>query len=114
MLRRPPRSTRTYTLFHYTSLFRSTVLCGKCLIRRNVGMCVAEATRRLAACQKIHRLVGEDPDLTVQQRHVDLTATPPNVAVAQRREDGNRRIDAGEYIHIGHADLLRHPLGIAG
>src|SRR3546814_5320891 len=58
-------------------------------------MCVAEATRRLAACQKIHRLVGEDPDLTVQQRHVDMTATPPNVAVAQRREDGNRRIDAG-------------------
>src|SRR3546814_11995687 len=37
-----------------------TVLGGKCLIRRNVGMCVAEATRRLAACQKIHRLVGED------------------------------------------------------
>src|SRR3546814_1576717 len=51
-----------------------TVLGGKCLIRRNVGMCVAEATRRLAACQKIHRLVGEDPDLTVQQRHVDMTA----------------------------------------
>src|SRR3546814_2722181 len=49
-----------------------TVLGGKCLIRRNVGMCVAEATRRLAACQKIHRLVGEDTDLTVQQRHVDI------------------------------------------
>src|SRR3546814_14675873 len=25
MLRRPPRSTRTYTLFHYTTLFRSSV-----------------------------------------------------------------------------------------
>src|SRR3546814_1770090 len=46
-----------------------TVLGGKCLIRRNVGMCVAEATRRLAACQKIHRLVGEDPDLTRSEEH---------------------------------------------
>src|SRR3546814_12008366 len=28
MIRRPPRSTRTYTLFPYTTLFRSTVLTG--------------------------------------------------------------------------------------
>src|SRR3546814_14277143 len=26
MLRRPPRCTRTYTLFHYTTLFRSRIL----------------------------------------------------------------------------------------
>src|SRR3546814_11360400 len=26
MIRRPPRSTRTYTLFPYTTLFRSTIL----------------------------------------------------------------------------------------
>src|SRR3546814_3099584 len=28
MIRRPPRSTRTDTLFPYTTLFRSIVLCG--------------------------------------------------------------------------------------
>src|SRR3546814_9039928 len=28
MIRRPPRSTRTYTLFPYTTLFRSRRLCG--------------------------------------------------------------------------------------
>src|SRR3546814_1316452 len=28
MIRRPPRSTRTYTLFPYTTLFRSAVLAG--------------------------------------------------------------------------------------
>src|SRR3546814_7181722 len=28
MLRRPPRSTRTYTLFPYTTLFRSERICG--------------------------------------------------------------------------------------
>src|SRR3546814_1787982 len=27
MIRRPPRSTRTYTLFPYTTLFRSVVFC---------------------------------------------------------------------------------------
>src|SRR3546814_3695678 len=29
MIRRPPRSTRTDTLFPYTTLFRSTTLCPK-------------------------------------------------------------------------------------
>src|SRR3546814_10953671 len=36
MIRRPPRSTRTYTLFPYTTLFRSTVCKG----------CPAPAPRR--------------------------------------------------------------------
>src|SRR3546814_18395371 len=30
MIRRPPRSTRTYTLFPYTTLFRSQVLIARC------------------------------------------------------------------------------------
>src|SRR3546814_9585468 len=29
MIRRPPRSTRTYTLFPYTTLFRSTSACAQ-------------------------------------------------------------------------------------
>src|SRR3546814_8399043 len=32
MTRRPPRSTRTYTLFPYTTLFRSHVECGGRLV----------------------------------------------------------------------------------
>src|SRR3546814_2652613 len=32
MIRRPPRSTRTDTLFPYTTLFRSTVNCGVSLV----------------------------------------------------------------------------------
>src|SRR3546814_2328115 len=36
MIRRPPRSTRTYTLFPYTTLFRSA---GRLL---RLGLCVAE------------------------------------------------------------------------
>src|SRR3546814_13165469 len=31
MLLRPPRSTRTDTLFPYTTLFRSTLVAGRCI-----------------------------------------------------------------------------------
>src|SRR3546814_7544320 len=38
MIRRPPRSTRTYTLFPYTTLFRSVMFKAVCLIRRKPGL----------------------------------------------------------------------------
>src|SRR3546814_3582773 len=37
MIRRPPRSTRTDTLFPYTTLFRSLV--GTCSTQQRVGLC---------------------------------------------------------------------------
>src|SRR3546814_4207000 len=36
MIRRPPRSTRTYTLFPYTTLFRSPALIGAKIVERLV------------------------------------------------------------------------------
>src|SRR3546814_4717699 len=43
MIRRPPRSTRTVTLFPYTTLFRSTIVGSvaspDCLEYRVVGIC---------------------------------------------------------------------------
>src|SRR3546814_14834125 len=44
MIRRPPRSTRTDTLFPYTTLFRSLVAHRRCAARR--GNMAAEATVR--------------------------------------------------------------------
>src|SRR3546814_11548344 len=38
MLRRPPRSTRTYTLFPYSTLFRSPRLLRGCLEARSLGI----------------------------------------------------------------------------
>src|SRR3546814_11708469 len=40
MIRRPPRSTRTDTLFPYTTLFRSLPVCKKCYRQRgrHVGL----------------------------------------------------------------------------
>src|SRR3546814_4098778 len=69
MIRRPPRSTRTDTLFPYTTLFRSSCLCA-CPSRpsRAYPTCQTGARRRLGArasasvCvsveleQRVHRL----------------------------------------------------------
>src|SRR3546814_8613664 len=44
MIRRPPRSTRTDTLFPYTTLFRSTAP-----VRRTANVTVVESTRDLIA-----------------------------------------------------------------
>src|SRR3546814_19693872 len=38
MIRRPPRSTRTYTLFPYTPLFRSRLLAARQGLDRAVGL----------------------------------------------------------------------------
>src|SRR3546814_3466530 len=53
MLRRPPRSTRTDTLFPYTTLFRSPFGCPRPLVRSTDG----EASKPLSApptLSKIH------------------------------------------------------------
>src|SRR3546814_5347015 len=59
MIRRPPRSTRTYTLFPYTTLFRSDTRFGEFLAegRRNrhvVEHCVhGHLARALDACKNL-------------------------------------------------------------
>src|SRR3546814_17827874 len=48
MIRRPPRSTRTDTLFPYTTLFRSHFLAkmGRCQLRREARQAVAHVVHR--------------------------------------------------------------------
>src|SRR3546814_16521464 len=43
MIRRPPRSTRTDTLFPYTTLFRSLAVVGKSLVVASDGGALARA-----------------------------------------------------------------------
>src|SRR3546814_17069191 len=50
MIRRPPRSTRTDTLFPYTTLFRSA--CGECSERR-----IARRCRHANAASRAYRAV---------------------------------------------------------
>src|SRR3546814_8869804 len=64
MIRRPPRSTRTDTLFPYTTLFRSMASSA---YRRRAELFIfaASAVHRLVACQRFHlavrRLVWRKP-----------------------------------------------------
>src|SRR3546814_6579265 len=70
MIRRPPRSTRTDTLFPYTTLFRSKAG------RRTVGRTV-RAPRRLPACRTTRRSgVG-------RAGHVARNAAAPAAALTQ-------------------------------
>src|SRR3546814_1035602 len=66
MIRRPPRSTRTDTLFPYTTLFRSAIVCFEC-----DDLCALESLakfrhrRRRGAPEAINRLrrIPDDEDI---------------------------------------------------
>src|SRR3546814_14796969 len=44
MIRRPPRSTRTYTLFPYTTLFRSKSFTDACTTSHPLGSVIVHGT----------------------------------------------------------------------
>src|SRR3546814_17495319 len=63
MIRRPPRSTRTDTLFPYTTLFRSCVVqCHPGTLPRPVSL--TSATTGGGPCSAVHRGVGPRPPET--------------------------------------------------
>src|SRR3546814_6004850 len=81
MIRRPTRSTRTYTLFPYTTLFRSTADLQDNLVEREVpGSDRADNTRRFANNQRIPDLVSVEiisasqfgKCIQIRERHSDL------------------------------------------
>src|SRR3546814_8091460 len=60
MIRRPPRSTRTDTLFPYTTLFRSACIC--IYSHRAAKGCASRYTRRCRhRCRSLPRLWGRSP-----------------------------------------------------
>src|SRR3546814_9072939 len=67
MIRRPPRSTRTDTLFPYTTLFRSLAVGlkrGKLILEDHLGIIEQPADQRRLAV--VHRSAGDE----TQQRLV--------------------------------------------
>ena len=86
----------------------------KHLIGRDVGVRVAHAVRHLAGDQIIERLVGKDGDGRVDERGIDIAATPGFLPPRQRGENADHRIDAGENIGHRHAGAQRLAVGIAG
>src|SRR3546814_9192926 len=98
MIRRPPRSTRTDTLFPYTTLFRSGGTDGRAEDR------AVEKGGRLRAEQRRERMVGE-------RRHQyaeDDRRRPPEPRREQHREELRLVADLGERDHRGRGEQDFH------
>src|SRR3546814_13498776 len=76
MLRRPPTSTRTHTLFPYTTLFRSVHAAGLPSVDLLLFICARDAKPR--ACGADDRGTIESQDLT----HITALSTQSDSAVA--------------------------------
>src|SRR3546814_10222841 len=72
MIRRPPRSTRTDTLFPYTTLFRSHFPKDSC-VESNPGI-TAEATHWLADRSRVHGVEGPSTDRPNSTRSEEHTS----------------------------------------
>src|SRR3546814_18238348 len=71
MIRRPPRSTRTYTLFPYTTLFRSTAY-------RRYSLTYVLAEERAQAAQRGIWATGFERPEDYRRDQRDGTSTPPS------------------------------------
>src|SRR3546814_13570501 len=74
MIRRPPRSTRTDTLFPYTTLFRSMRQCGDRLA--DGGLAELRGQARAIACGRAQRLLNQRLLLAAQQLQHDVDRRP--------------------------------------
>src|SRR3546814_8793730 len=81
MIRRPPRSTRTDTLFPYTTLFRSIRLQGRLYRRAGAEMRVRG---RIEQCPARLRLADRKPD---DDRHGDLDDGGARLSPLQHRSE---------------------------
>src|SRR3546814_14312462 len=109
MIRRPPRSTRTDTLFPYTTLFRSAGCARRiehpCAKRRRVGFAEIDvqhpgaillAQRRDAPPGVVDQLVGAGP-----HARPDSPGEPPDGVERKstRRAETLTRSQVGEVVH---------------
>src|SRR3546814_1799718 len=113
MIRRPPRSTRTDTLFPYTALFRSLVLSADELQDRAVDAVDSDLCDLGALVQPIGLRVELDLDLLRQAaRRVDSVGV-------QDLDDGWGRAGHGTLVHVEdragrvvRPRHFRHPLAL--
>src|SRR3546814_15429028 len=91
MIRRPPRSTRTDTLFPYTTLFRSPIDP----VRPHETLYERQA--RFKCCPFVaKRIVGEEAQVNVRHRIAEIVRNGDDVAV-RIEIDGHRLLD--NFIH---------------
>src|SRR3546814_3752459 len=105
MIRRPPRSTRTDTLFPYPTLFRSGV------VRTYAGAPVAAAARRHGRAEPRAALRQSDGDAVA--RHAAISRRPAVRRRLQARLSGRLR-QAGASAGQGAGGLARAQPGTGG
>src|SRR3546814_4176707 len=86
MIRRPPRSTRTDTLFPYTTLFRSLETEDERMIRATITMFLAVAASGATGASKAATTTGADPLAIVGATLVNPDAPPVADAVVVVRD----------------------------
>src|SRR3546814_16484531 len=115
MVRRPPRSTRTYTLFPYTTLFRSH--------RQALAAAAANIEKREARCAEIDialqplifaleeriRMAGVDRSLADKARQQEAYLKPNPTADQAPQHDFTEGVPfAGKKIAIPEMDNQHH------
>src|SRR3546814_20642689 len=105
MIRRPPRSTRTYTLFPYTTRFRSVVggghgegglhraRQGRGFVQRPVGVAIVVGVADARALDQQHVAIGvarQRLDREAGHRFQVRLAFRPAIAVVLRSEERRR------------------------
>src|SRR3546814_12267096 len=89
MIRRPPRSTRTDTLFPYTTLFRSTNALRTCLwvddgeVDQAIG--IAPLRRIIEACRIYREGAGRDAQKAARKPHAFCYRTFQDERSEERR-----------------------------
>src|SRR3546814_9887339 len=106
MIRRPPRSTRTNTLFPYTTLFRSRRGLREVLLRQRGG---AEAVaERTSQCEPVGQLIA-----CAHLAAEDAARAVVEMLEAARRCDQKTRADVERAIDIARPDVAIDEIGRA-
>src|SRR3546814_20688195 len=108
MIRRPPRSTRTDTLFPYTTLFRSRPAGGTLRLAYRAGEAPTGAEDPPSAVGLLHALRPRARAVAGAQARLD--ATGPDICLPRRRA-AERRLPSpeagGDRRSRGHSDDRR-------
>ena len=75
------------------------------------GCDIAQTLRRDAGDQIVHRLVGKDRHLRIEQREVDMLSRAGAIPMGQRAEDRDGRVEPGENVSHGDPDFYRPAAG---
>src|SRR3546814_10968150 len=87
MLRRPPRSTRTDTLFPYTTLFRSDPLSDP------GGFLITGFSEQISQRLQRRYMIAHDLDDTEQRKEHNHPGDSPNHAAGDYAQDGPKCVD---------------------